>query len=157
MTCLCGNQFCFNCGVPWNQKTYQCSGGTCQLWEDNDMLLDEDRRLGRPIAKHIVGENVMAEFDLYNTYKSFDWIYNEGSRNILHYFTSSMIQHLSCGYCGSRMDGLAQLRYHLANIKRHPVYSCCGTFFRLREDYADHRRSIPANRHWRALVRNDEV
>ena len=60
MTCVCGSQFCFKCGgifcpnfqiiriayvspAPWNNK--KCSRGSgCELWEDEDMLLDEERR-----------------------------------------------------------------------------------------------------------------
>jgi len=65
MTCRCGNHFCFKCGgtynyrvqicqpnhahtsAPWDIENYRCTRNpSCELWEDDDMLLDEDARGG---------------------------------------------------------------------------------------------------------------
>ena len=71
-----------------------------------------------------------------------------------HNFTCGMFQQLSCGYCGSIFNDLVALRHHLASIQRHPVYSCCGKFFRLREHYLQHRSALMDHHH--TCVRGDD-
>ena len=65
-----------------------------------------------------------------------------------------MIVDTSCGYCGRGLPNLESLRRHLANIRRHPVYSCCGKFFRLRHHYEQHRSALVHHEH--TCVRNDD-
>lgn len=64
--------------VSWDKKSYQCSGGTCPLWEDDDMLLDEDQRDARPIAPLIPVIDMEMEPSSYDRRSYFDWIYDEG-------------------------------------------------------------------------------
>jgi len=49
-----------------------------------------------------------------------------------------MIRNLSCGYCAIQLNSLADLRYHLLHVRHHPLYACCGRFFRRRLDFDRH-------------------
>jgi hypothetical protein len=55
-----------------------------------------------------------------------------------HPFTTGMISNLVCGYCNVRLNSLADLRFHLSRVRHHPVFSCCGRFFRRVQDYERH-------------------
>lgn len=37
MTCLCGNEFCYVCGLKWKNKSATC---TCELWEETRIITD---------------------------------------------------------------------------------------------------------------------
>jgi hypothetical protein len=55
-----------------------------------------------------------------------------------HEFTRTMLHTLTCGYCNARLNSLADLRYHLSHVTRHPVYACCGRFFKRDVDFERH-------------------
>ncbi|KAL1695837.1 hypothetical protein GGG16DRAFT_86208 [Schizophyllum commune] len=61
-----------------------------------------------------------------------------------HWFTTNMVRDLRCGYCDAMLNSLADLRYHLEHVNRHPVYACCGRFFRRNEDFERHLDAAPA-------------
>ena len=61
-----------------------------------------------------------------------------------HWFTTNMVRDLRCGYCDAMLNSLADLRYHLEHVNRHPVYACCGRFFRRNEDFERHLDATPA-------------
>jgi hypothetical protein len=56
-----------------------------------------------------------------------------------------MIRNLSCGYCEIRLNSLADLRYHLLHVRHHPIYACCGRFFRRRQDFERHEATPGAS------------
>jgi hypothetical protein len=41
--CLCGNEYCYLCGMKWDKVKKACSSGKCQLW-DEQMLYEEQHR-----------------------------------------------------------------------------------------------------------------
>lgn len=55
-------------------------------------------------------------------------------------FTSDMVRGLRCGYCCARLNSVADLRYHLTNVRRHSVFACCSQFFKDREVFDEHKR-----------------
>jgi hypothetical protein len=55
-------------------------------------------------------------------------------------FTSDIVRSLCCGYCRARLNSVADLRYHLTNVRRHPVFACCNQFFEDREVFNEHKR-----------------
>jgi len=69
---------------------------------------------------------------------SLDWLDDPAVVCSRHWFTTDMIRKLVCGYCNVRLNSLADLRYHLLHVERHPVYSCCGRFFKRVEDFERH-------------------
>ncbi|KZP22010.1 hypothetical protein FIBSPDRAFT_787821 [Athelia psychrophila] len=162
MTCKCGGHFCFKCGADWDTKAYRCTRGAgCQLWEDDDQLLDEDQRgdVARPIlpAAPRVPAPVLApappaahqHVPLYMRdpppryeNEEFDWMYNPDWKTRMHNFTMDMINTFSCGYCGRNQGSLRDLQAHLRHVRRHPVFSCCGRFFRQQGHYEQHRDSV---------------
>ncbi|PCH44865.1 hypothetical protein WOLCODRAFT_78291 [Wolfiporia cocos MD-104 SS10] len=60
-----------------------------------------------------------------------------------HLFTSQMIQNLECGYCNARLTSTDDLQYHLSHVRRHPVYACCGRFFKSELDLERHQNAYP--------------
>lgn len=54
------------------------------------------------------------------------------------FFTKNMIATLTCQYCFARLTSLADLRYHLSHTTKHPVYACCGRFFKTEADFQKH-------------------
>jgi len=170
MTCICGNHFCFKCGAGWDMKNYKCSRGVnCPLWEDDDMLLAEDQRRGRVPQEAVTPEEVAdvspihhpvelppppPPYQEYRVIGDFDWIHDNAVVVFKHQFTSGMIRDTTCGYCYRRLTSLADLQYHLVHVRRHPVYSCCGKFFRLPQHFQQHQDSACYHDH--TCVRNDD-
>jgi len=171
MTCPCGNHFCFKCGADWNMVDYKCTRGTgCELWEDDNMLLEENQRQGAnaqaPVPQAPALQDVapppprveaLLAYEERHPVGEFDWILDNNVMVSQHKFTFDMVHQLNCGYCGRTFDSREALRRHLANIQRHPVYSCCGKFFRLREHYVQHRESTVRVDHNHTCVRGDDV
>ena len=177
-----------NTPAAWDMEAYKCSRGAgCELWEDDDMLLEEDQRQLRrqggvdaqqPLAQEAIApppifhvpEVAPLQYQEQRVIRDFDWIEDEGRYLVQranswlkfqigvvvskHTFTFGMIQRINCGYCGSTFVRLAGLRHHLANIRRHPIYSCCGKFFRLREHYLQHQSASWPHHH--TCVRGDD-
>ena len=54
-----------------------------------------------------------------------------------------MIRTLTCGYCDTRLNSLADLQYHLRAVRWHAVYACCGRFFKRDVDYERHASAVP--------------
>jgi len=74
----------------------------------------------------------------FNDGGDFDWIDNPRVANLTHPFTREMISTLTCGYCNTRLNSINDLRYHLSNVRYHPVFSCCGRFFKRDADLKRH-------------------
>lgn len=53
-------------------------------------------------------------------------------------FTRDMVAMLTCQYCFARLNSLADLRFHLSRTNKHPVYACCGRFFKRATDLRKH-------------------
>lgn len=70
-----------------------------------------------------------------------------GVAGIAHPFTREMITTLTCGYCNSRLNSIDDLRYHLGNVRYHPVFSCCGRFFKREADFVKHREAKSNHNH----------
>lgn len=74
--------------AAWDIKAYKCSRGAgCELWEDDDMLLEEDQRQGGANAEEVIAPpqplvNVPeAAPPLYQEHQAigdFDWIHDDG-------------------------------------------------------------------------------
>ncbi|KAH7882297.1 hypothetical protein F5I97DRAFT_1817067 [Phlebopus sp. FC_14] len=77
-----------------------------------------------------------------------DWVHDPEILCGHHAFTQRMIGLLVCGYCNAHATSLADLLYHLSHVRHHPVYACCGRFFK---DEADFDRHCEAR-----IVRFDE-
>lgn len=68
-----------------------------------------------------------------------------------------MIDTCVCGYCGTQLGTLHNLEEHFVNVREHPVFSCCGSFFRHREHYAQHKASPGILDHHDTCVRGEEA
>lgn len=72
-----------------------------------------------------------------------EWMEDDDVIRGRHWFTNDMFSSLTCGYCGCRVNSRAALRHHLANVRHHSVFACCGRFFRREVDFARHVESYP--------------
>lgn len=105
----------------------------------------------------------------FDVVEDFDWIDDHGAYSpflrtfedltlpagvlsLVHPFTREMITTLTCGYCDSRLSSIDDLKYHLNNVRYHPVFSCCGRFFRRDIDLERHREGKPY--HNNEVIRN---
>lgn len=67
-----------------------------------------------------------------------------------------MINSLTCQYCDASLNSLADLRYHLTNVRRHAVYACCGRFFKRDVDFERHQDAVNLKYGWHIhTVRRD--
>ena len=62
-----------------------------------------------------------------------------GVVKIQHPFTQPTLSTLTCLYCNVRLGSIADLSYHLGNVRSHQVWACCGKLFRREEDFQRHR------------------
>ncbi|KAJ7637178.1 hypothetical protein FB45DRAFT_789450 [Roridomyces roridus] len=153
MTCRCGTHFCFRCGSLATTKGLCQRDPPCALWDD-DMLLEEQERARDAQLNHPVrpapAYNPLPAFNtpppayhFGNPHPaarpaSLDWLDDPHIVCSRHPFTTDMIRHLVCGYCNVRLNSLADMRFHLLNVRHHAVYSCGGRFFRRVQDYERH-------------------
>ncbi|KZP08734.1 hypothetical protein FIBSPDRAFT_802690 [Athelia psychrophila] len=159
ITCICGGQFCFKCGADWDIKKSGCTRGKgCKLWEDDDQLLDQDQRGAAaqhmPLAAPRVLAPVPAVLPQYvhdppPRYENgeFGWMRTPDRESRNHKFTGGMLKTFSCGYCGRYEGNLWDLQAHLMNVGRHPVFSCCGKFYREQRHYEQHQVSGGRDHH----------
>ncbi|KAI8986715.1 hypothetical protein BD414DRAFT_486849 [Trametes punicea] len=157
ITCRCKTEFCFKCGSLWDTQRKCCSREpSCELWEE-DMLLEERERereleqQARPVQHHRIGvavalpapppyvpRPVAPERAAHRRNGALSWMDDPDVLCTRHWFTRDMVNTLTCQYCGAKLTSLADLRYHLSNVRRHAVYACCGRFFKRQEDYDNH-------------------
>ncbi|TRM63510.1 hypothetical protein BD626DRAFT_272723 [Schizophyllum amplum] len=169
MICRCGTHFCFRCGSLWKKgrgrNPGQCTRDPpCDLW-DEEMLLDdrEQERQARaeavqaavppppipePPRHYAVGiyggiPRIPTPPPAYRT-GHLNWMDDPHVLCTRHWFTAGMVRDLRCGYCDVLLNSLADLRYHLEHVTRHPVYACCGRFFRKDVDFERHLSARPA-------------
>ena len=46
ITCgSCNHEFCFSCLSPWDQRSHQCSSGTCAIWDEDRLLAAGEARV----------------------------------------------------------------------------------------------------------------
>ncbi|KAJ6631063.1 hypothetical protein B0H10DRAFT_1980669 [Mycena sp. CBHHK59/15] len=164
MTCRCGTHFCFKCGSLATTKGQCQRDPPCQLW-DEEMLLEERERereraanLAHPgPAYHLAPVYHPAPAPpAYNNFqlaaapappgalRLTGWMIPVNVVCSRHWFTTDMIRNLVCGYCDVKLNSLADLRFHLLHVRRHPVYSCCGRFFKRVQDFERHLDTYPA-------------
>ncbi|RDB30352.1 ATP-dependent RNA helicase DEAH12, chloroplastic [Hypsizygus marmoreus] len=152
MTCRCGFHFCFKCESPTTKEGKCKRQPPCELW-DEELLLEERERARNPLQAVPRPQAVAPAPPIFHApppaYARQDPAYSEDlawmdDPNVLcgrHWFTANMISSLTCGYCELPLNSLADLRYHLAHVQRHGVYTCCGRFFKRRLDFERHDAS----------------
>ena len=59
----------------------------------------------------------------------------------MHHFTQQTISTLTCLYCDARLNSIADLTYHLARVRTHQVWACCGKLFRREVDFERHQEA----------------
>ncbi|KAF8067842.1 hypothetical protein FPV67DRAFT_1626064 [Lyophyllum atratum] len=161
MTCICGFHFCFKCGSPTTREGKCKSNPPCELW-DEEMLLEQRERARNPVALPRAGlaiplnplgfQQPQRAPEPYRPpahvpqphHNDLAWMDDPHVLSAKHLFTHNMVHDLTCGYCNLRLNSLADLRYHLAHVRRHPVYACCGRFFNRRVDFERHEAARPA-------------
>ncbi|KAJ7770461.1 hypothetical protein B0H16DRAFT_1515548 [Mycena metata] len=159
MTCRCGTHFCYRCSSLSNTKGQCQRDPPCELW-DEEMLLEERERdrerdaIRNPPAHPPPAYNPapppppahlnVGFAQIQPRRGSLDWIDNPGILNSRHPFTTEMVRTLMCGYCNVRLNSLADMRFHLLHVRHHPVYACCGRFFRRAQDYERHSLTFAA-------------
>jgi hypothetical protein len=184
ITCRCGAHFCFKCGSKWTigRGVNRCSREPpCELWDENMLLAEEERRnnpvqpvqdfapphhvinIGAPLVQpppppyQPLGYGYMAPVHHHHhAHDELDWLEDDDVMRGRHWFTNDMLNTLTCGYCDRRVNSRAALRHHLANVRHHPVFACCGRFFKREIDYERHAES-EASRfgyHMYSYVRN---
>ncbi|KAF7289868.1 RBR-type E3 ubiquitin transferase [Mycena indigotica] len=165
MTCRCGTHFCFKCGAPCTNKGLCTRSPPCDLW-DEDMLLEERERereqaANVPAPAYAPQQPVFiprvelirppayipAPAPVLHRRSPLEWMDDPDVVCSRHWFTTEMINTLICGYCNVRLNSLADLRFHLTHVRRHPVYACCGRFFKHEIDYDRHVQSYAARFH----------
>ncbi|KAI0336752.1 hypothetical protein GY45DRAFT_1315385 [Cubamyces sp. BRFM 1775] len=168
ITCRCKTEFCFKCGSLWDVRNRRCSREpSCDLWDEEMLLEQRERereqaaqirqgqlglveRVGMGIARlaaavpppppyvprlvaHMPPFHANADRDV-----DLSWMDDPDILCTRHYFTAQMIKTLTCQYCDTQLNSLADLRYHLNHVRRHAVYACCGRFFKREEDLERH-------------------
>ncbi|OSD08736.1 hypothetical protein PYCCODRAFT_1455722 [Trametes coccinea BRFM310] len=152
ITCRCKTEFCFKCGSLWDVRNKQCSREpSCELWDETMLLEERERERERagayrgiqpvaPPARHAAPARPVAPR---RRGQSLDWMDDPDILCMRHWVTRDMISSLTCVYCDAKLNSLADLRYHLAHVRRHAVYACCGRFFKREEDFDRHVESEP--------------
>ncbi|KAL1746746.1 hypothetical protein HDZ31DRAFT_33531 [Schizophyllum fasciatum] len=173
MICRCGTHFCFRCGSLWKKGRGRDAGQCtrvppCDLWDEDRLLDDMEQQRQVRAARNEGGQ---PQFRLqvqppvqprdeeveepqhvqpalrFAGYRIGDLNWMMDEPDILctrHWFTTGMVRDLRCGYCDVLLNSLADLRYHLEHVTRHPVYACCGRFFRRDIDFERHLEATPA-------------
>ncbi|KAI0765331.1 hypothetical protein C8Q74DRAFT_1287700 [Fomes fomentarius] len=159
MTCLCKTQFCFKCGALWNAREGRCSRKpSCELWDEELLLEERERQREREHQARVQGQvqnrlvaPAPVRFDplpppppyhpvaVDDDIPDLSWMEDDDVLCKRHWFTSNMINSLICQYCDASLNSLADLRYHLTNVRRHAVYACCGRFFKRDVDFERHQ------------------
>ncbi|KAM5533573.1 hypothetical protein V8D89_012789 [Ganoderma adspersum] len=180
ITCRCKTEFCFKCGALWDVQEGICSRRpSCDLWDENMLLeareRERERQQGRrnperaPVVvaapappppyerveyigmggAYIGGPPAVDDNDL-------SWMDDPDILCTRHWFTSNMVNSLTCQYCDTKLNSLADLRYHLSHVRWHSVYACCGRFFKRDVDFERHLDSTPLRlgRHLYTFQRN---
>ncbi|KAI0659334.1 hypothetical protein C8Q70DRAFT_987272 [Cubamyces menziesii] len=183
ITCRCKTEFCFKCGSLWDIPNKRCSREpSCDLW-DEDMLLEQrerDREHEQQIRQARLVERVrmgiarvvapapapppyvprhanhVALHDEDDRDVDLSWMDDPDILCTRHWFTAQMITTLTCQYCDTKLNSLADLRYHLSHVRWHAVYACCGRFFKREVDYERHLDSqvVRFGRHVCRVLRN---
>ncbi|KAG8934215.1 hypothetical protein FRC02_010385 [Tulasnella sp. 418] len=169
MTCICKHEFCHRCGAAWNGKCTRQP--PCQLWDDDELHEEQERqRLGGAerragilaqallsagggelpvgVPRAIPTQGKIHPVNIKNPARyrgwvteELDWLSDPGVVFTRDWFTSDMISNLTCGYCQNQLNSLQDLKYHLTHTRSHPVYTCCGRFFKQVQDYQKHEAS----------------
>ncbi|KAJ7048506.1 hypothetical protein C8F01DRAFT_1190188 [Mycena amicta] len=161
MTCRCGTHFCFKCGALSSNKGLCTRDPPCDLWDEEMLLEERERQRERaanppapayrappapiqapPLVRFPVPPPAYHPEPIYGI--PLDWMDDPGVICSRHWFTTNMISTLVCGYCNVRLNSLADLRFHLSRVRHHPVYACCGRFFRRCQDYERHTETYAA-------------
>ncbi|KAI0371250.1 hypothetical protein BV20DRAFT_965420 [Pilatotrama ljubarskyi] len=160
ITCRCKTEFCFKCGSLWDVRNKRCSREpSCDLWDD-DMLLEERERQrerdreARQVRQARIGVAIAvppppayAPRPVAHVHRphvnnaDLSWMDDPDVLCTRHWFTKEMISTLTCQYCDTKLNSLADLRYHLRHVRWHGVYACCGRFFKREVDYDRHLES----------------
>ncbi|KAI1798029.1 hypothetical protein LXA43DRAFT_1106215 [Ganoderma leucocontextum] len=178
ITCRCKTEFCFKCGALWDIQKSMCSSKpSCELWDESMLLEARERQRERDQARRNPGRvpAVAAAPPPPPPYEyigigmggayipgppAFDddlsWMDDPAILCTRHWFTSNMINSLTCQYCDTSLNSLADLRYHLNHVRWHSVYACCGRFFKRDVDFERHLDSNPVRhgRHVYTFQRN---
>ncbi|KAJ7151190.1 hypothetical protein C8R46DRAFT_1008020 [Mycena filopes] len=161
MTCRCGTHFCYRCSSLATTKGQCQRDPPCDLWDEEMLLEERERERERdaiaiapahpppaynPVPPPLPPAPVHhAGFAAFNPGRgSLDWMDDPSVVCSRHWFTTDMIRNLVCGYCNVRLNSLADLRFHLLHVRHHPVYSCCGRFFKRVQDYERHTMTFAA-------------
>ncbi|KAG9003805.1 hypothetical protein FRB93_010821 [Tulasnella sp. JGI-2019a] len=166
MICACKFEFCFRCLSDWKGKC--TSVPACALFDEEMLLNQRDRGQPRAAAAPPLVVNIPPQapavrlgqfrYQMEDDYSAqLSWVGIPGSTKTGHAFTGAMVRGLTCGYCNARLNSLRDLRLHLANPNQHPVYACCGKFFKTRSHYDQHCRSIVRTGHRNNMERAQEL
>ncbi|KZT28083.1 hypothetical protein NEOLEDRAFT_1161274 [Neolentinus lepideus HHB14362 ss-1] len=158
ITCRCKTHFCFKCGSLWGIQARRCTRDPpCELWDD-EMLLEErerERQAHQEPAPAFAAPRPIEPVPPYlpvlyqalaaanRDRRVLDWMTDPDVICGRHWFTHAMLQDLTCGYCNVKLNSVADLQYHLAHTRHHPVYACCGRFFKRDVDFERHTHSNP--------------
>lgn len=114
--------------AAWDKKEYKCSRGPgCQLWEDDDMLLEEDQRPGGAVAQERVVREVAHQAPIpdmpvfrppppppyQHIYGDFGWIEDDGK---LGTGAVKQLAKTFFSYCCS------QAQFHRHHDRRHYLW-----------------------------------
>ncbi|KAI0747012.1 hypothetical protein C8Q80DRAFT_812908 [Daedaleopsis nitida] len=166
ITCRCKTEFCFKCGSLWDVRRSQCSREpSCELWDEELLLEERERQREREreqqhgharlggVQFRVVDDPppppyhpapVRVDYHDYAPYHDepyhddLSWMDDPDVLCTRHAFTANMIDSLTCQYCQTRLNSVADLRYHLSQVRWHSVYACCGKFFKRDVDLERH-------------------
>ena len=147
--CICGQDFCYWCGVAYMPDGRGCD---CHLLDDPQDDVPTDRlthaltaanrtpaavagppRAEPPLRVRASGGSVNGEVNLTE----------ESLRSMSPPTVVNMLRRNKCPYrsCGRAFSNSKALQQHLASVRSHPVWICCGQLFPTLDAYCQHHRS----------------
>ncbi|GAA6029673.1 hypothetical protein JCM8097_000996 [Rhodosporidiobolus ruineniae] len=148
MTCDCGREWCYRCEGPCAAATrrqqqrlqqQQQQQQPQQQQPQQQQPQQQQRRQPPPPPPAQFDPRLV---DFVRRANALDFVVN-ADHVPRHAFTEIFLRDNECGYCQLQFASPAALLSHLASTPPHPVYSCCGRFYRALAHLDQH---VDANR-----------
>jgi hypothetical protein len=164
--CICGEEYCYACGIQWDKELGRCSSGQCVLWDERILIAEgaivEEVPVPVPVEPpvavgirrfHFEEETVPVALPaLAELLADIPHVESEETSIRLqrNYFNSGFyaksrpkfIQWMemtnTCHYCNTTLRSAERLAKHLARY--HAEFECCGKMFAFERTLNHHKR-----------------